>query len=117
MAWYTQVKYSFKNGKGETISGEFEHVSMSEFPDLAEEGDKIFKILERHSHECLYELMELETVGHRKGFKRELQLKGWKMKEVASRWGVTPRQMTNIAKEPRTRDWDMLDGLPKYSEA
>lgn len=39
--------------------------------------------------------------------------KGWPMKAIAERWGITPRQMSNIAANPKQRDWDALEGLPK----
>ena len=38
---------------------------------------------------------------------------GWKMKDIANRWDISPRQMSNIAKKPKTRDYDALNGLPK----
>ena len=117
MPWHTKVEYGFKNARGDMIKGEFEHVSRYGFPDLADEPMEVFKILERKTHELVYELVELSTMGERKGFKDDLKSKGWKMKDVAERWGISPRQVSNIAKNPTTRDWDMLDGLPDYREA
>jgi len=37
--------------------------------------------------------------------------KGWRMVDLARRWGVTPRQMSRIAANPDQRDWDALSGL------
>ena len=42
----------------------------------------------------------------------EAKRKGWKMQDIAKRWGIKPRQMSNIAKLPGQRDWDALAGLP-----
>ena len=117
MPWYTQAKYEFKNARGELIKGEFEHTSNTEFPELHKEPMEVYKILERKSHDLVYELIEFESTSERRGFKDELKSKGWKMKDVAERWEITPRQVSNIAKEPTTRYWDMLDGLPNYREA
>jgi len=43
---------------------------------------------------------------------KELRGKGWTAKEVAKRWGVSPRQISNIGKNPTRKDWDALAGLP-----
>lgn len=45
-------------------------------------------------------------------FTQTAKEKGWKMQDIASRWGVTPRQMSRIAGNPDRRDWDALNGLP-----
>lgn len=45
-------------------------------------------------------------------FTRTVKAKGWQMQEVAERWGVTPRRMSQIAKEPTQKDWDAVAGLP-----
>lgn len=42
------------------------------------------------------------------------KVRGWKMKEVAKRWGVTPRRMSQIAADPKQKDWDALNGLPDF---
>lgn len=39
------------------------------------------------------------------------------MKDVAARWGVTPRRLSQIAAEPKQKDWDALAGLPDLKEA
>jgi hypothetical protein len=117
MPWHTQVDYKFKNARGDLIAGRFEHVSLYGFPELPDKSIEVFKILERETHELVYELLDLSTRGIRTGFKAELKAKGWKMKDVAERWGISPRQVSNIAKSPKDRDWDMLDGLPDYRAA
>ena len=38
--------------------------------------------------------------------------KGWKLTELAERWGVTKRHMSNVAAKPKQRDWDALEGVP-----
>lgn len=43
---------------------------------------------------------------------KQLRAKGWKAKEVAERWGVSPRRISQISEKPSRKDWDALDGLP-----
>ncbi len=117
MPWHTQVQYGFKNGRGDLIEGRFEHISGAEFPDLAEDTMAVFKILERKTHEYVYELVAFSAQSQRKGFKEELKEKGWNMKRLAERWELSARQVSNIAKDPTAREWDALDGLPEYREA
>ena len=38
--------------------------------------------------------------------------KGWSMVRLAKRWGVTDRQMSNIARCPKQIHWDALSGIP-----
>ena len=45
-------------------------------------------------------------------FTLSVKAKGWQMQEVAERWGVTPRRMSQIAKQPTQKDWDAVAGLP-----
>ncbi len=45
-------------------------------------------------------------------FTKILKEKGWRLKDVAARWGIQPRQMSNVAKSPKQRDWDAVAGLP-----
>jgi hypothetical protein len=45
-------------------------------------------------------------------FVKVLRSKGWTAKEVAKRWGVSPRWISIIGGNPSQRDWDALDGLP-----
>jgi hypothetical protein len=46
-------------------------------------------------------------------FTKQAKKKGYQMKEIASRWNVTPRRMSQIASDPKAKDWDALEGLPK----
>lgn len=50
-------------------------------------------------------------------FTAKAKAKGWSMKAIAERWGVTPRRMSQIATEPKQKDWDALEGLPNLREA
>jgi hypothetical protein len=45
-----------------------------------------------------------------------IKSKGWRMKDVAERWNITPRQMSNIAKTPKQIHWDAVAGLPKRED-
>lgn len=45
-------------------------------------------------------------------FVRKIREKGWSAREVAARWGITPRRLSQIGKAPTQRDWDALAGLP-----
>ena len=47
-------------------------------------------------------------------FTDEVRKKGWKMKDLAFYWGITPRQMSNIAKDPTQLHIDALNGLPEF---
>ena len=47
-------------------------------------------------------------------FSDEVRKKGWKMKELAWYWGVTPRRMSQIAKNPSQMHIDALEGLPEF---
>ena len=44
---------------------------------------------------------------------RNIKAKGWKAKEVAERWGIKPRQMANITREPKVIHFDAVEGLPE----
>lgn len=45
-------------------------------------------------------------------FTKQVKAKGWKMNQLAERWGVTPRRMSQIAKDPSRKDWDAIAALP-----
>jgi len=47
-----------------------------------------------------------------KEFTKKLHAKGWTLKEAATRWGVSERWLSEIASDPKQKDWDALDGLP-----
>lgn len=44
---------------------------------------------------------------------KQIKAKGWKSKEVAERWGVTPRRLSQIAGNPTQKDLDAVAGLPE----
>ena len=47
-----------------------------------------------------------------KSYTTAAKAKGWKLTELAQRWGITSRQMSNISSKPKKRDWDALEGVP-----
>ena len=49
-------------------------------------------------------------------FLRNIKAKGWTAKEVGERWGIKPRQMSNISRNPKVRDFDAVEGLPDKNE-
>lgn len=46
-------------------------------------------------------------------FVKQLRAKGWTAQELAIRWGVSPRRISQIGNDPQQRDWDALAGLPE----
>jgi len=49
-------------------------------------------------------------------FTSKAKAKGWPMKAIAERWGVTPRRMSQMAAEPKQKDLDALEGLPNLKD-
>jgi len=49
-------------------------------------------------------------------FTEKAKAKGWRMKAIAERWGVSPRRMSQIAAEPKQKDWDAINGLPQMMQ-
>ncbi len=49
-------------------------------------------------------------------YTEQAKAKGWSMKAIGERWGVSQRQVSNIAKNPKQKDWDALEGLPNLKE-
>lgn len=47
--------------------------------------------------------------------KSVIKSKGWKIKDVAERWELTPRRMSQILKEPSYKEIDAIYGLPQKS--
>jgi hypothetical protein len=45
-------------------------------------------------------------------YAKAARAKGWTIKALAERWGLTPRRLNQIGKEPTQRDWDALAGVP-----
>lgn len=46
-------------------------------------------------------------------FVKKLRVKGWTAQELAKRWGVSPRRISQIGNDPHQKDWDALAGLPE----
>jgi len=47
-----------------------------------------------------------------KQFTKDVKAKGWTMKRVAARWSLSPRRLSQIAKNPGAIHKDALAGLP-----
>jgi len=45
-------------------------------------------------------------------FVKQLRAKGWKAQELAARWDISPRRVSQIGNAPTQKDWDALAGLP-----
>lgn len=43
---------------------------------------------------------------------KALRAKGWSAQDLAERWGVSPRRISQIGNAPTQKDWDALAGLP-----
>jgi len=43
---------------------------------------------------------------------KKIRAKGWMAQELAKRWGVSPRRISQIGNNPSQKDWDALTGLP-----
>jgi len=56
----------------------------------------------------------MKTVRH--DFTLRVRDKGWTMVELAARWDILPRQMSNIAANPKQVHWDALIGLPTKTD-
>ena len=48
---------------------------------------------------------------------KALRQKGWSAQQVARRWGVTPRRISQIGNNPSQKDWDALNGLPDRKQS
>lgn len=46
----------------------------------------------------------------------KLRAKGWTAKELAERWGISPRRISQIGGAPTQKDWDALAGLPDHAK-
>jgi hypothetical protein len=42
---------------------------------------------------------------------KQLRAKGWTAQELAKRWWVSPRRISQIGANPTQKDWDALAGL------
>ena len=47
-----------------------------------------------------------------KPFTEAIKIKGWRLVELAERWGVSKREMSNIAANTSEKEWDAVNGLP-----
>lgn len=43
---------------------------------------------------------------------KQIRAKGWTAQELARRWGVSPRRISQIGNSPSQKDLDALAGLP-----
>ena len=50
-----------------------------------------------------------------KPFTEAIKIKGWKLVDLAERWGVSKREMSNIAANTSEKEWDAVNGLPNKS--
>ena len=46
-------------------------------------------------------------------FSKQLRDKGWRVKDLAERWGFTLAGISKITANPKQMHWDALKGLPK----
>jgi len=46
---------------------------------------------------------------------KAVRRKGWTAQELAERWGITARQVSNIGRNPSKMNIDALAGLPDRS--
>ncbi len=45
-------------------------------------------------------------------FKKIAKEKGWLLEDIAKRWGISVRQMSRVANNPKQKDLDAVNGLP-----
>lgn len=45
-------------------------------------------------------------------FRQAAEDKGWRMSEIAERWGITPLSLSRQTREPDQKTLDALGGLP-----
>ena len=48
-----------------------------------------------------------------KELKRIIKKKGYMVKEIATRWDITPRRMSQILKKPSYKEIDAIYGIPE----
>lgn len=48
-----------------------------------------------------------------KEFHKKAKEKGWLLEEIAVRWGISVRQMSRVANNPKRKDLDAVNGLPE----
>ena len=40
--------------------------------------------------------------------------RGWLLEDIADRWGISVRQMSRVANNPKQKDLDAVNGLPIF---
>lgn len=40
--------------------------------------------------------------------------RGWLLEDIADRWGISVRQMSRVANNPKQKDLDAVRGLPDF---
>lgn len=63
---------------------------------------------------CVVMLIEKHrnaTRSNASAFVGELHKIGMTAKDLAKRWGVTQRQISNVGKKPSQKEWDALEGI------
>ena len=53
------------------------------------------------------------TIYKKTEFHKIAERKGYTLKEIGERWAISVRQMTRVAQEPKQRDLDAINGVPK----
>ncbi len=53
---------------------------------------------------------------YKKVFHEKAKEKGWLLEDIAVRWGISVRQMSRVANNPKQKDLDAVAGLPKWRE-
>lgn len=49
-------------------------------------------------------------------FTRKVKAKGWTLRSLAERWGMSVTHLGNIAANPGQREWDALAGIEDKKE-
>lgn len=52
------------------------------------------------------------TTRNDKVFHKKARERGWRLEDIAARWGISVRQMSRVANNPKQRDLDAVNGLP-----
>lgn len=45
-------------------------------------------------------------------FHKKAKEKGWDLQDIAKRWGISIRQISRVANNPKQKDLDAVNGLP-----
>jgi predicted transcriptional regulator len=52
------------------------------------------------------------TIVKKTPFHKKAKEKGWDLQDIAERWGISVRQMSRVANNPKQKDLDAVNGLP-----